>query len=223
MQAMTEVIISHGGVVDKLVGDSVMAFWGAPVSQADAAERAVRCSLEMLNNFGGLKKADSRFTGLDIGIGLATGEAIVGNFGGRQRYDYSVVGDTVNLASRLEGLTRQLGVRILCNQDTVAASEGAWLCRDLGFARVKGKSQSVRIVHVVHKDTLEAEFCVGFNQAMAMILNRNFQGAREFLTKLTRNRDDVAAKLYLEKLETLSDREGIAASSDEMVLEFSTK
>jgi adenylate cyclase len=143
MTSMTDVILENGGVVDKLMGDGIMAFWGAPVAIANTARPAVNCALCMREELKQLATYDSRFSDLDIGIGIATGEAIVGNMGGERRFDYSAVGDTVNLASRLEGLTRELGVAILVDNRTVEEGGPGILVRDIGPVQVKGRRQFV--------------------------------------------------------------------------------
>src|SRR5208283_6165114 len=118
MTRMTDHIMESGGVVDKIRGDGIMAFWGAPLAVANHARAAIDSGLAMLMELEALRKHDPRFAEIDIGVGIATGEAIVGNFGGERRFDYSVIGDTVNLASRLEGLTRQFKVHLLVSRVT---------------------------------------------------------------------------------------------------------
>jgi class 3 adenylate cyclase len=220
LQAMTDVVIASGGIVDKLVGDSVMAFWGAPNTQPDACERAVRCALDMREAFLRLQQTDPLFKDLDLGVGIATGEAMVGNVGARQRFVYSANGDTVNFASRLEALTRQLNVRILCDEETASASEGVALFRDLGRARVKGKNNAVRIAQVIELDATDDSFRVRFNEAMAMIDGRRLLEARELLAALMRTTDDIATQMYSTLLQSI---DGTEPASDELVLMFSTK
>jgi adenylate cyclase len=220
MQAMTEVVASRGGIVDKLVGDSVMAFWGAPMLQPDACKRALCCALDMRAAFAKLKGSDSRFRELDLGVGVATGEAVVGNFGAKQRFEYSANGDTVNFASRLEALTRQLDVRILCDEETAATSEGAALFRDLGYARVKGKNKAVRIAQVIEPGALDEPFRMRFNEAIAMIADRKLLEARELLAQLRQTSDDIATQMYANMLDSMDRGERAA---ENLALVFSTK
>ncbi len=102
MTRMTNIILESGGVVDKLMGDGIMAFWGAPYAVENPSRSAIEAALRMLSALEQMRTEDARFRDLNIGIGIATGEAIAGNFGGERRFDYSVIGDTVNFASRLE-------------------------------------------------------------------------------------------------------------------------
>ena len=104
----------------------------------------------MLVELKKLNDTDPRFKSFDIGIGIATGEVIVGNFGGERRFDYSVIGDTVNLASRLEGLTRKFGTHLLVSRDTMqSAADASYIKREIGQVRVKGKQDAVAVVEVV--------------------------------------------------------------------------
>ncbi|MGH7916437.1 MAG: CHASE2 domain-containing protein, partial [Candidatus Binataceae bacterium] len=148
MTAMINVIFETGGVVDKLMGDGIMAFWGAPMNVRNPARRAVECALRMLEELERLRQHDERFKDLGIGIGIATGEAVVGNFGGDRHFDYSVIGDTVNLASRIEGLTRQFKVPILVNRTTLTEAGGTYVAREIGLVKVKGKDQLVPLAEI---------------------------------------------------------------------------
>src|SRR5271156_5442219 len=118
MTSMIDVIFKTGGVVDKLMGDGIMAFWGAPNDLENPSRSAIDCALKMLENLHVLQTPDPRFADLDIGIGISTGDVVVGNLGGENRFDYSVIGDTVNFASRLEGLTRHFKVHLLVSRET---------------------------------------------------------------------------------------------------------
>jgi adenylate cyclase len=157
--AMTDVILKWEGILDKFIGDAIVVFWGAPMKQEDHAERAVRCALEMQERLEQLRRkweAEGR-TPLSSGIGLNTGEAIVGNIGAEgKKMDYTVIGDHVNLGARVEGLTRRYDARILMTEYTLAKlqpSIDAGLFRGvsiLGQERVivKGKDTPVGIYAV---------------------------------------------------------------------------
>ena len=145
MTQMTDRILDSGGVVDKIRGDGIMAFWGAPVDMPNHAQIAIDTALEMLSELKKLNASDPRFKNVDIGIGVATGEAIAGNFGGKNRFDYSVIGDTVNLASRLEELTRKFKCHLLVNRETVIkAVGGKYIKRNIGMVRVKASRMPSR-------------------------------------------------------------------------------
>jgi len=222
MSAMTEVVITNGGVVDKIVGDSIMAFWGAPALIENPARSAVNCGLEMLDELKRLRGLDARFADLYMGVGVSTGDAVVGNLGGKRRFDYSVVGDTVNLAARLESLTRQLGVSFLVNKQTFNETAGAYVARPLGLVRVKGKTNAVEVVQIVgtRADAVDLSYYEMFSEALNKL--RNSSAASEGIQQLQRlanlRPDDVPIKLYLE----LMSSHGLG-SGDELVLEFASK
>src|SRR5690606_17389811 len=111
--AMTEIIFKYGGTVDKFEGDGILAIWNAPLAVEDHPTRAVECALEMTRRLAEMQQGWTA-TGqqaLKSGIGISTGPCFVGNIGSSQRMDYTVIGDTVNLAARLEALTKELGLR----------------------------------------------------------------------------------------------------------------
>ncbi len=133
MTSMIDVIFKTGGVVDKLMGDGIMAFWGAPNDLENPSRSALDCALKMLENLNVLQTTDPRFADLDIGIGISTGDVVVGNLGGENRFDYSVIGDTVNFASRLEGLTRHFKVHLLVSRETYTEAGAGYIGRELGW------------------------------------------------------------------------------------------
>ncbi|MBN1543834.1 adenylate/guanylate cyclase domain-containing protein [Candidatus Woesearchaeota archaeon] len=151
---MTNIILKHNGVVDKYMGDAIMAFWNAPLDQPKHAERACMTSLEMENRLKELQKkwSDDGVPPLEIGIGLNTGPAVVGNMGSYERFDYTAMGDTVNLGSRLEGLNKPYATRIIISQTTKKQIEGRpFLTRKLDLVAVKGKKEPIMIYELVSK------------------------------------------------------------------------
>jgi adenylate cyclase len=150
LEAMSEIVFRHGGTLDKFIGDAVMAFWGAPLADPQHARRAVAAALEMQEAAERIERAwAGRGLGqpFAIGVGVSTGEAVVGNVGSLTRkLDYTAIGDTVNLASRLEGLTKEHHVPILVCEATAAAASTFFHFDDLGEVRVKGKERGVRIL-----------------------------------------------------------------------------
>ena len=177
MTSMIDVIFKTGGVVDKLMGDGIMAFWGAPNDIENPSRAAIDCALKMLDNLRELQKNDPRFADLDIGIGISTGDVVVGNLGGEKRFDYSVIGDTVNFASRLEGLTRHFKVHLLVSRETYTEAGGGYIGRELGLVKVKGKQLFVPIVHVAGRenDSVDPAFYRPFRRrALVDSLRRRF-------------------------------------------------
>jgi adenylate cyclase len=147
---MAAYIFSTDGVLDKFIGDAVMAFWGAPLSQPDHADRAMRAALGMIRRVKELQKkwADEKFPFVDIGIGIHTGKAMVGNMGSEKRFDYTVIGDTVNAASRLEGLNKEYKTHIIISEAVKEKLKDSVNCRALGDVTVKGKTAALKVYAV---------------------------------------------------------------------------
>ena len=182
---MTRIVFSQQGTLDKYIGDAVMAFWGAPNEDARHAENTCHTALRMMRRLGELRENWKAEGGppLDIGIGINTGMASVGNMGSELRYGYTAMGDTVNLASRLEGLNKEYRTHILVSESTYAAARGAGLVfRDLDVIRVKGKLQPVNIYELlVAGDAADehAERLALFAQGRACYQQRKWREAQE--------------------------------------------
>ncbi len=179
---MTGTILEAGGTVDKYIGDAVMAFWGAPSPRPDHAVAAVRTALLLRRKLEALnvdRVRDGR-PPINTRIGLATGEVIVGNFGYENRLNYTVMGDTVNLASRLEGLNKYVGTAALTNEATARATADTVVSRLLGTVAVKGKKEGVRIYEplAAGADAVPlAPRVEAWNAAVERYLARDFEAA----------------------------------------------
>ncbi len=151
LTAMTDVIFKYNALLDKYIGDGIMAVFGAPVDQPDHAERACRTALGMLEALKGLRaRWDSqKVPHIDIRVGINTGSMVVGNMGSDLRFDYTVMGDSVNLGSRLEAASKIYGTNIIISEFTYARVSSLFTCRGLGLVRVKGKSKSVKIYELI--------------------------------------------------------------------------
>jgi adenylate cyclase len=149
---MTDIILQHQGVIDKYMGDCIMAFWNAPLDDAEHARHACEAALKMHERLDALnaelereaKEAGRKFIPIHIGTGLNTGKCVVGNMGSDQRFDYSVLGDDVNLASRLEGQSKTYGVGIVIGPRT-RSSAPEFAALELDLIKVKGKTVPVNI------------------------------------------------------------------------------
>jgi adenylate cyclase len=142
-----DVIWSHGGTLDKYIGDCIMAMWGAPLEQADHARRAVACALDMADTLQAFKRElGAEHLEFDVGIGLHSGPAVVGLIGSDKRREYTAIGDTVNLASRIEGLTKDAQRRILVSSDTASRCGDAFEFVSCGTFPVKGRAQPVELL-----------------------------------------------------------------------------
>jgi adenylate cyclase len=149
---MVDIVFRHHGTVDKFVGDMVMALFGAPLDDPQHADHAVEAALDMVDDLRGLNarwKADGRFAELDIGVGINTGPMIAGNIGSDAIMSYTVIGDAVNLGSRLESLNKQYDTRIIISDATRGRLTRRYTFRPLGEVVVKGKSHPVSIFEVV--------------------------------------------------------------------------
>jgi adenylate cyclase len=150
---MTNIVFDHGGTLDKYIGDAVMAIWGAPLAQDDHAMRCCRAAVAMMRELGALQERwrieGADYPPIDIGIGINSGPMVVGNMGADQRFDYTVLGDNVNLASRLEGTNKDYRSHVILSQNTYEFVRGRVAVRELGAVKVKGKNEPVRIYELL--------------------------------------------------------------------------
>ncbi|MBI4240135.1 MAG: CHASE2 domain-containing protein [Candidatus Rokubacteria bacterium] len=155
LTVMTEVVFKYGGTVDKYIGDAIMALYNVPLDQADHAERAVRTALEFQARLRPLAaRFQAKYGGdLRCGVGINTGDAVVGTIGAEQRLEYTAIGDTINLGSRLEGITKDFEVSIVISESTYEEVRGRFLTRYLGEVKVKGKEVAVKIYGVAEADS----------------------------------------------------------------------
>jgi adenylate cyclase len=157
---MTQIILRYQGTLDKYIGDAIMALWGAPVPLDDHALRACRAALEMEKTMAELQE-DWRIQGLPplvARIGVHSGSVVAGNVGSRERFNYTALGDTVNLASRLEGVNKVYGTRILLSDDTRRYLQDRFLVRELDRVQVKGRGQPVTIYELIGNSLPEGSY-----------------------------------------------------------------
>jgi adenylate cyclase len=151
LTAMTDIILASGGLIDKYEGDAIMAFWGAPLPQEDHAARACLAALDNQSRLVDLREEFARMglPPVSARIGINTGEMIIGNMGSSQRFDFTVIGDSVNLASRLEGAGKEYGVSIIISEETYLQARQEVEVRELDLLQVKGKELPVRIYELL--------------------------------------------------------------------------
>jgi adenylate cyclase len=144
---MVDVIFANGGILDKYIGDGIMALFGAPFVGPNDADNAVAAADQMMERLAALncRRIAEGGKPLDIGVGFSTGQTVVGNIGSARRMEYTVIGDTVNLASRLEGATKQYGARVILSEMTVQDLKRPATLRELDLIRVKGKDRPVAV------------------------------------------------------------------------------
>jgi len=191
---MTDIVQAHGGFVDKFIGDGVLAIFGAPLARENAAADAVRASLAMIQSL----KDDPLFIGGDgriaIRIGLHRGEAIVGNIGSAQRFNYTVMGDAVNVASRLEGVGKHYGIPIVVSEQVQETAAKDFAFRELDFIRVVGRDQPVRLFQPLSAESAEATDLAGFAAALQLWRKGQFVEAGKAFAVLAANGDELAAR-----------------------------
>lgn len=204
---MVEIIKKHGGTIDKFIGDAIMAEFGTPVSYEDNCRRAVMAAYEMRDALPGVEMGDLVMPDgmvFNIGIGIHYGEVIVGSIGSKDKTDYSVIGDNVNLASRLEGLTKTYGTQILVSESVrLDAGEDSFCFRHLDDVRVKGKKNAVPIYAVDRSpEEFPAEYKNAYIKGMELYKQGIWNLAKDYFEKaLTAVENDKAAKLMLERCE----------------------
>ncbi len=152
---MVEVVLSHGGMLDKYIGDALMAIFGAPVEDVADADRALRVATEMIRALEQLnaRRAGEGLAAIDIGVGLATGEVLAGSVGSVKRMEYTVIGDTVNLAARLESANKHYGTKVLVSGPTVEALTTPAILRRIDVLQVKGKSKPTQLYELLSHNT----------------------------------------------------------------------
>jgi adenylate cyclase len=175
---MTELVLDSGGTVDKYIGDAVMAFWAAPVDMPDHAARACEVALRMQEALGSLNEKWQREgkPSIAIGIGINTGPMAVGNMGSAARFEYTVLGDQVNLGSRLEALTKEYGVGILVGEATAKAAGAGFVFREVDVVRVKGRASAAPVFELVGRAGIETD--ERFAKALAAYRQRAFEEAQ---------------------------------------------
>jgi adenylate cyclase len=207
LSQMTEVIQEKRGTIDKYIGDAIMAFWGAPLTDAEHAVHAVEAALAMQK---GVRALDDPFVKngwplLHIGVGVNCGEMSVGDMGSKFRRAYTVMGDAVNLASRLEGLTKEYGVGILVSDNIVKAAQG-FVYREVDLVAVKGRTAGIPIYEPVGKigdvgDTTLTEIDK-FHKALTAYRKQRWDEATETLKNLQYAAPDAKLyKLFLKRIE----------------------
>jgi adenylate cyclase len=209
---MVDVIQREGGMLDKFIGDAIMAGFGVPVAHEDDADRAVRAAIAMiseLRRWNAQRAAEGR-AAIDIGIGLNTDAVVAGNIGSKKRMDYTMIGDGVNLASRLESACKQYGAHILVSEFTYRKLRGTYRSREIDLLLVKGKTHPVAVYEVLDYHTDDtyphvADALGYFRDGLAKYRRRDFAPAKTLFSNVIEiNRDDKAARMYVERCDLLA-------------------
>jgi adenylate cyclase len=204
---MTEIIFKYKGTIDKYVGDLIMAFWGAPLADADHARHAIESAIDMQSKvkiMAALFK-ENKIPEFKIGVGINTGVMMVGDMGSRFRRNYTVMGDSVNLASRLEGLTKFYGVDILVSEYT-QSSQDLFVFKMVDKIKVKGRHEALMIYEVICKKAditsqISAEITL-FHDALEFYFKQDWQHAESLMSKLHGDHPDKKLyKLFIDRIE----------------------
>ncbi len=208
---ITGIIFDHNGTIDKYVGDMVMAFWGAPLDDPDHRLHAVKAALKMLEKVEELKVEfkERGFPEVNIGIGINSGFMNVGDMGSTYRRSYTVLGDAVNLGSRLEGITKNYGVKLLIGEETYDHLDG-FLCRLIDKVQVKGKEESIRIYQPLCMEDDADETLLGlvdeYHRAHKKYAEQDWDEARRMFTNLKQRDPGVMLyDVYLGRIDELGD------------------
>jgi class 3 adenylate cyclase len=198
-----EIVLRHGGTIDKIVGDALHVIFNAPVQVPDHAARAVRCARE-LAHFSQQVMADQRKRGLALGrtrIGINTGPCIVGNFGGTARFDYTAHGDAINTAARLEGANKHLGTTICVSESTMTQCGDEIAFRPIGRLLLKGKSESISVFEPLDEGSEAAAARDAYIEAFESLTSKCSDAARKFRDLALQFADDPLLRLHAQRLE----------------------
>lgn len=205
LTVMTDIVFKYDGTLDKYMGDALMAIYGAPLEQPDHPSRACQSALDMMAE---LRKLNEKWIRegkkpLDIGIGINTGAMMVGNMGSDQRFDYTVMGDAVNLGSRLEGANKNYQTNILISEFTYERIKDEFVCMEMDSVKVKGKTLPVRIFQLVGGNDLpdgRKEAITYFHKGLGLYKQQKWDEAIELFQILTALEKGIpAANLYIER------------------------
>jgi class 3 adenylate cyclase len=198
LDGMTSIVLKHGGMVDKFIGDAVFAIFNAPIDLPDHAEKAVRCMLEMDDFAQGYRKEQAAPLGVTR-IGVHSGVAVIGNFGSHARFTYTASGDAVNTAARLEGINKYLGTRLCVSGATRR------LCHDVSFRPVasvvvKGKTEALDLWEPLHDGSASAGFLRAYEAAYDRLRQGQADAMAMFAALKESEPNDPCVKLHVERL-----------------------
>lgn len=202
---MTDIVFENKGTLDKYMGDAVMAFFGAPISQKSHPADACNAALDSIEKLWELQKQykEEGLPVIDIGIGINTGECSVGNMGSESVRSYTVMGDAVNLGSRLEGINKQYGTRIIISEFTYERVKNDFTIREIDVVRVKGKLLPVKIYELVGRGKMEQvtlDHLSKFEEAYQQYHDRDFESAmKTFGEAMAIRPDDKCCELYIDR------------------------
>jgi adenylate cyclase len=203
LDVASEVIVANGGTIDKFIGDAVMAFWGAPTPQGDHALRCCRAALAIRDALASAGLTDDESKPLQIRIGINSGRMLVGNIGSELRLNYTVIGDTVNVASRLESANKQYGTQILIGMETKRLIGNAFLTREIDSIAVYGRTEGLAVYELIGLAEVSGEntdWIASYEEGLSRYCRRDFSAAIiHFEAVLGGRPHDLPASLLLER------------------------
>lgn len=225
MTPMTDIIIAHQGTIDKFIGDAIMSYWNAPNDVPNHEDEAVTAAIEQIEK---LKELNAELAAegtppIDIGIGINTGLSTVGEMGSKGRADYTIIGDPVNLASRLEGLNKPYGSHIIISEFTKKGLKKEYVIRHLDLVRVKGKNKPVEIFEVLGFGPVTPEqqaMIDRYHEAIALYNASDFAGAKAIFEELEAKEHDQLYTVYIERCDHFIKNPPVAFDG---VFTFTTK
>jgi adenylate cyclase len=199
---MTNTVLENGGMLDKYIGDAVMAFFNAPIDVKNHADASCKTALEMIEKLDVLNEVLilENLKPIKIGIGINTANVVVGNMGSDTRFNYTVIGDGVNLASRVEGLTKNYGVDILITEFTVAKISNNFTYREIEPVKVKGKDESVLLYQLMPNADEYKEIKKLYDKALTVYKSADFKEAELLFVYIVEKYDDNPSKYFLQHI-----------------------
>ena len=207
MTAMTAKILQNEGTLDKYIGDAQMAFWNAPLDDKEHAKHAVKTALEMLGDLERFNKeiATDGVPPFGMGLGINTGSVVVGNMGSSQRFDYTCLGDSVNLASRLEGQSKPYHVKMVIGPKTYQYVKDDYLCLELDCLAVKGKTEGVNIYTIVPKNGINIAYSRSHKDFIYYYRNKQWSKCEEYYKILSTEFNGEMKEYYDMMMERMED------------------
>ena len=206
-EAMISLVYKYDGILDKFIGDAIMSVFGIPYANISDSKNAVYCALEMLESLRGLNERNELSPNINIGLGISTGNVVSGNIGSEKRFEYTVIGDSVNLAARLESATKIYDIDLLICEETYNEIKDEFYCRQIDTIFVKGKQFPVNIFTVTksRKEDLtfeEQEFYKFFSSGLSLYKQEKYKEAKKsFVAAKDLNNADGPTTFFIEKCE----------------------
>jgi adenylate cyclase len=213
---MSDIVFRFKGTLDKYIGDAIMAFFGAPIPIKDHPQKACNAALDMIESLKILKdswhKADMPdfIQHMNIGIGINSGDVVVGNMGSESRFDYTIIGDNVNLSSRLEGTNKFYGTNITLSENTYNRIKDEFICREIDFIRVVGKSIPIKIYELIKArdgsegDAIRIDDITRFQEGLFLYRSRKWEDAMSIFEELrSNNPTDKVYSVFIDRCNML--------------------